>query len=349
MSFHSELIKWYKKNKRVLPFRELKNTYTIWLSEVILQQTRVEQGLPYYHRFVEHYPNIFALASADEEEVLKLWQGLGYYSRGRNLLATAREVVKKYNGVFPDNYHELLKLKGIGPYTAAAIASFAYNKPMFVVDGNVSRVLARLFEVKEPVNTANGKKVIEQLAAECGDRKHPALYNYAMMELGALICTPANPLCHECPVQAFCIAYAHQTQKFIPYKIKNRKVTHRWFYYLLLLSDDKIYIRQRTQNDIWKNLYELPLIETSKKMTAKEIKEKLTHCGIVEYRGTKPYIHLLSHQKIEARFIISTLKKKVSKKQDEKYFRVSISEFQKRYAHPRLIEKFLNDFLNEKN
>ncbi|HRV52060.1 MAG TPA: A/G-specific adenine glycosylase [Bacteroidia bacterium] len=344
MSFQSALIKWYQINKRDLPFRETKDAYKIWLSEIILQQTRVEQGLPYYYKFTERYPDVFSLARASEDEVLKLWQGLGYYSRGRNLLATARVVAEKYNGVFPKQYSELLKLKGIGPYTAAAIASFAFDKPVFVVDGNVSRVLARLFEVQQAVNSTEGKKLLEQIANECGDKKRPALYNCAMMELGALVCTPASPACNLCPLQQYCQAYAHQTQKLFPVKEQKIKIKQRWFYYLMLIHDNKIYIQQRRGNDIWKNLYEFPLIETKEKISEKMLQAKLKDMGISDYTFSKPYIHQLTHRKIEAHFIVSVLKRKLKKTEEEKFYKVTIKEFQKKYAHPRLIEKFLTDY-----
>lgn len=345
MSFQSALIKWYQKNKRDLPFRETKDAYKIWLSEIILQQTRVEQGLPYYYKFTEQYPDVFSLAAASEGEVLKLWQGLGYYSRGRNLLATAREMAEKYNGVFPKQYNELIKLKGIGPYTAAAIASFAFDRPVFVVDGNVNRVLARMFEVKQAVNSTEGKKILEQIANECGDKKRPALYNYAMMELGALVCTPANPACHQCPLQPYCMAYAHQTQKSFPVKEQKKKIKQRWFYYLMLKHDDKIYIQQRRENDIWKNLYEFPLIETKEKISDKQLQKELKEIGIRNYTISKTYSHQLTHRKIEAHFIVSVLKRKLKKAEEEKFYKVTIKEFQKKYAHPRLIEKFLTDYL----
>lgn len=347
MSFQATLIKWYQKNKRELPFRDTVDAYKIWLSEVILQQTRVEQGLPYYQKFIMHYPDVFALASASEDEVLKLWQGLGYYSRGRNLLATAREVVKKYNGVFPDEYHELLQLKGVGPYTAAAIASFAYGRKVYVVDGNVSRVLSRLFEVKVAINTSQGKNIIELLAEENGDKKHSALYNYAMMELGALVCTPANPACDVCPVSEYCLAYAHHTQKLLPHKIRNRKITHRWFYYLMIIHNDSIYIQQRCENDIWKSLYEFPLIESKKVISKNQLQKQLMEFDITEFEISKPYFHQLTHQKIEARFLIAILKRKLKKNITKNFLEVSMDEFQKKYAHPRLIEKFLNDFLKQ--
>ena len=253
------LIEWYHEHKRDLPWRNTNDPYLIWISEIILQQTRVAQGYAYYQRFIERFPNLESLAAAEENEVLKYWQGLGYYSRARNLHQAAISV----NGVFPVKYEDILKLKGVGTYTAAAICSFAYNQPHAVVDGNVYRVLSRFFGINEPIDSRKGKKIFASLAHDLLDKIQPALYNQAIMDFGALQCTPLSPDCTVCPFKNRCFAFNHNMVSSLPIKQNKTKTSERFFYYLLIRDNGNIYLNKRTENDIWKNLYELPLIESN--------------------------------------------------------------------------------------
>lgn len=311
MKISDIIINWYKKNRRNLPWRESSDPYRIWLSEVILQQTRVDQGLAYYHRFVEKYPDVFSLAAADEQEVMKLWQGLGYYSRARNLLTAARQLVNNHNGVFPAERNVLLQLKGVGAYTASAVASIAFNEPVAVVDGNVARVLSRLFAVEEPVNTTAGEKIIVQLAEELLDRQQPGEYNQALMEFGALQCAPAaqNPDCPACPLNIHCLAFSKNSVARYPVKKKKPKVKQRYFTYLVISHNGYTYIQQRTDNDIWKQMFEFPLIEHDAPAKPGELGgeiERLTGLqqgGAGITRISEPVRHQLTHRTITAQFV----------------------------------------------
>ena len=267
--FADSLIVWYAENGRELPWRDTKDPYRIWISEIILQQTRVAQGYDYYLRFVERFPDVFALAEADEDEVMKYWQGLGYYSRARNLHAAAKSVVEA--GAFPKTYKEVLALKGVGEYTAAAICSFAYDMPCAVVDGNVYRVLSRWMGVDTPIDSTPGKKLFAQLADELMDKLRPALYNQAIMDFGALQCTPSSPGCVSCPLADSCMALAQGRVEALPVKQHRTKVTDRFFNYIYVRTySGQTFIRKRTGNDIWKNLYEPVLLETDEDMTGKD-------------------------------------------------------------------------------
>jgi len=311
MKISGIILDWYKKNRRNLPWRETNDPYLIWLSEVILQQTRVDQGLSYYQRFVEQYPDIQSLAAADEQEVIKLWQGLGYYSRARNLRTAARQVVSNHGGVFPGDRTSLLQLKGVGGYTASAVASIAFNEPVAVVDGNVARVISRLFAIEEPVNATSGGKIIEQLADELLDRQQPGEYNQAIMEFGALQCVPVarNPNCPACPLNSHCLAFSNNSVAHYPVKIKKAKVKQRYFTYLVILHNGHTYIQQRTGNDIWKQMFEFPLIEHDGPAKPEELGgeiEKLTGLrqeGTVITRLSEPVRHQLTHRTINARFV----------------------------------------------
>jgi len=263
MNFQKELIKWYKINKRDLPWRNSTDAYVIWLSEIILQQTRVEQGLPYFNKFLENFPTVETFAAATENHVLKLWQGLGYYSRGRNMLFTAKQVIELYQGVFPLNYNELIKLKGIGDYTAAAISSFANNESKAVVDGNVYRVLSRYFGVEKPINSTIGKKMFAELAQNLIVDQDSAIYNQAIMEFGALQCKPKSPLCGSCPLQIDCYALKNNKVDVLPIKLKKVKIRERWFNYLVGVNDTSILTKQRKAGDVWQQLFDFPLIETT--------------------------------------------------------------------------------------
>ena len=303
------LINWYYENRRDLPWRHEPTPYQVWLSEVILQQTRVNQGWDYYLRFVEKWPTVADLAAATEEEVLKMWQGLGYYSRARNLHQCAKQVVEQYDGKFPADYEKLKKLKGVGNYTAAAIASIAFNLPHAVVDGNVYRVLSRLLDIETPINNGEGQSVFAQTAETLLNRKQPSLHNQAMMEFGALQCTPKNPNCLLCPLQSQCLAFAHQTVMQRPVKLAKTKVTTRHFNYLVFRIQDKIYLHKRDTNDIWKNLYDFPCIESEKTMSvenvlaSEEFRQLVGKQTFVVKKTSPIFTHKLTHRTILAQFI----------------------------------------------
>lgn len=299
--FHLSISDWYRQNKRTLPWRETQNPYFIWLSEVILQQTRVNQGMNYYLKFVQNYPLIENLAEADEQKVLSDWQGLGYYSRARNLHHTAKMVVEKFGGVFPDNFKDIKSLKGIGDYTAAAIASFAFGLPHAVVDGNVYRVLSRVFDIETPIDTTQGKKVFEALADELLSRENPALHNQAIMEFGAIQCVPVNPDCSVCPLQEDCLAFRNGTIAERPRKIGKVKVRKRYFHFLQFEDPTHVVLEKRTEKDIWQHLFQFPLIETEKAEALEMMGEQVDQRSGMRHTTVSPAIrHILTHQNIEA-------------------------------------------------
>ncbi len=305
--FTRSLMNWHANvNERSLPWKSEQDPYRIWLSEVILQQTRALQGLPYYLRFTETYPTISDLAAADDNDVFRIWQGLGYYNRCKNMLATARFIAHQLNGRFPDTYEGLLQLKGIGPYTASAIASFAYRLPNAVVDGNVFRVLSRYFNIPDPIDSTIGKNLFGSLAQKLMDTDDSAAYNQAIMDLGATVCTPRKMRCSECPLQARCAAYAQGTVALLPVKGKKITVRTRYFNYILLTKDDQIWIEKRTGNDIWENLHQPYLIETNEEVKQSELKR---HSDIAALQlGNLQIIPIgestqrLTHQLIRAAF-----------------------------------------------
>lgn len=309
MKISEIIIQWYKKNQRDLPWRENSDPYRIWLSEIILQQTRVDQGLSYFNCFSAQYPDVHALAAAGEQEVMKLWQGLGYYSRARNLLTAARQVVTEYEGVFPRTRRELLQLKGVGEYTSAAVASIAFNEPVAVVDGNVARVVSRLFAVGQPVNTTAGTKVIRSLAEGLLDPQRPGDHNQAMMEFGALQCVPSKPNCAGCVLNVHCTAYSHNSVGAYPVKRRKAQVKKRFFTYLVIDHDGTAFLQQRTGNDIWRQLFEFPLIEHESLPGAEDLGglvEEFLALEPGELTITKisaPVKHQLTHQTIIARFV----------------------------------------------
>lgn len=315
MSFSGKILAWYNQNKRSLPWRETTDPYKIWLSEIILQQTRVAQGTPYYLKFVENFPTVQHMARAQEGEILKLWQGLGYYSRARNLHTSAKMVVNEYHGVFPDNYEELLKLKGIGDYTASAISSICFNEAQAVVDGNVYRVLARYFGIDTPINSTEGIKYFKSLAQKVMDRKNIRDYNQGIMEFGALQCTPKNPYCLHCPLSEGCVALQNGMIDQLPVKMNKTKVRSRYFNYLVPIYTDidgKQFtsLQKRSGKGIWQNLWEFPLLESKtnldKKTVQKRFKEVLNtvkEAKISEF-NEKPIIHKLSHQTLHTKFWI---------------------------------------------
>lgn len=307
------LTNWYNQNKRELPWRDITDPYRIWISEIILQQTRVNQGMSYYLRFVERFPEVKSLADAEEDEVLKYWQGLGYYSRARNLHKTAKIIVEKHNGIFPKNHSEILQLKGIGEYTVAAISSFAYNQAFAVVDGNVFRVLSRIFGVETPIDSTTGKKEFSQLAEKLLDQKEPGLHNQAIMEFGALQCVPVQPDCEICPLQTICKAYSLNLVDKLPVKATKTKVRERFFNYFYIQCQDKIYIQKRKGKDIWQNLYEFPLVESDKLFETNEIAENELFSNLenLEISSTTfTFKHILSHQRIFARFFTIRISEK---------------------------------------
>jgi len=335
--FHRLIVEWYRLNKRDLPWRETQNAYFIWLSEIILQQTRVLQGMNYYLKFISHYPTVHDLANASEQDVLNDWQGLGYYSRARNLYFTAKLISKEMKGVFPSSFNEIKKLKGIGDYTAAAISSFAYNLPQAVVDGNVYRVLSRVFEVHLPIDSTQGKKFFADLAQELISLKEPAIHNQAIMELGAMQCLPVNPICDSCPLNSICLAFSNQTYKDLPIKAKKIKTRNRYFHFLIFKKSGNLLLEKREEKDIWQHLFQFPLLET-------ELDEELTalsfsKLGVLPYRITEGVKHVLSHQRIYARFYYFDGFPVVIEKN---YFQVAEANIQD-FPLPRLIDRFLDE------
>ena len=345
--FSEKIVEWYHENKRGLPWRDTKDPYYIWLSEIILQQTRVNQGLPYYLRFIEKYPNVHLLAAAAEDEVLRLWQGLGYYSRARNLHKCAKTVVELHSGVFPKDYKELLSLPGVGEYTAAAIASFAFREPVAVVDGNVFRVLSRVFGIDTPINSPQGKNEFRQLANELIDHKAPDLHNQALMEFGATCCTPVAPDCAHCVLQDRCFAFAKSLQGVLPVKTKSKPSKNRYFYYLVFQQGDSLLMKKRTGKDIWLGLYDFPLLEYRKPVTGKLLTQdlekagyKLSSANTITMSDT--YKHVLTHQNIFCKFVLLKPrgKTKLGKPETQFYTFSQISALPK----PILINRFLIDF-----
>lgn len=302
------LLEWYKVNKRDLPWRQTNNPYNIWISEIILQQTQVIQGTGYYHRFIERFPTVYELAKATQEEVLNYWQGLGYYSRARNLHYTAQEIVSKHSGQFPTDYKTILSLKGIGPYTAAAISSIAFNKPHAVLDGNVFRVLSRLFNIDTPINSTEGKKQFEKLAEKFLDRYDPGTFNQAVMEFGALHCMPKTPGCSTCILLDKCMASGYSTVSQLPVKLKKTKQRLRYFYFFMVVSNDKTWLIERTEKDIWKGLFQFPLLESNSPLSDESAISNFTadlypteKRPITIAKKTSEIKHILSHQKLMAK------------------------------------------------
>ncbi|WP_062123019.1 A/G-specific adenine glycosylase [Geofilum rubicundum] len=303
-SFTTNILTWYQSNQRDLPWRAEKDPYLVWISEIILQQTQVKQGLPYYLRFTKAFPDVYALARASEQEVLKLWQGLGYYSRARNLHAAARDVVERLKGQMPETKKDLLLLKGIGPYTAAAIASISFNEPVAVVDGNVYRLLSRYFASSLPIDSTEGRKHFDALAHQLLSKSRPADFNQAMMDMGAMICTPAQPKCNDCPVAAECQARLLSQQALFPVKSKTTRKRNRYFNYLIAENKGQLFMSQRQKKDIWKGLYEFPLIESEKELTRAEICQMVDSVSQASMTTSlmSETKHLLTHQNIFIRF-----------------------------------------------
>ena len=341
--FHKILSDWYKHNKRDLPWRSNHNPYYVWISEIILQQTRVDQGTEYFLRFIERFPNIESLATASENEVLKMWQGLGYYSRARNLHFASTQIMTDFGGLFPNTFNEILKLKGVGDYTAAAIASIAFGLPHAAIDGNVYRVLSRIFGIATPTDSSQGKKQFGELAMQLIDKQYPGNYNEALMEFGALQCVPRNPDCPNCPFQLQCIALQKSEITTLPVKSNKIRIRHRYFNYLYLKHDQSIFLEKREEKDIWQNLYQFPLIESPNAITIEELieheqfKTMFNKDQIVIESVSGEITHLLSHQKLHVKFIeISTLKPD----QNQGWIKI-VPETLPEYPIPKLIDNFL--------
>ena len=351
--FTKQLLKWSKTIDRPMPWKGEKNPYWIWLSEIILQQTRVEQGLPYFLKFKEKYPTVHDLANAPEDEIMKLWEGLGYYSRARNLHFTAKYILSELNGEFPNTYDEIIKLKGVGAYTAAAIASFAYDLPHAVVDGNVYRVLSRFFGIATPIDSTQGKKEFNHLASELLEKKKAAIYNQAIMDFGATQCMPKVPLCKTCLLKKECFAFQNKKVLNFPIKIKKIKKKTRYFNYLVLNVGGNIWIQKRTQKDIWQKLYEFPLIETQGIIGKKELLESdvwKNSVGDLKFEIkniSSPFRQTLTHRIIIATFFEIELQGKqsdVEKLLNKKntYIKVERKNLIK-FAFPKIIDLYLQD------
>ena len=344
MNFTKTIIHWYSANKRDLPWRHTTNPYFIWLSEIILQQTQVKQGLPYYEAFVKTFPTVFDLANAEEQNVLKLWQGLGYYSRARNLHYAAKYIVNDLNGNFPSTYSEIIKLKGVGDYTASAVASIAFNETTAVVDGNVYRILSRFFGIDTPINSTKGIKEFKALASSLIDNKQPATFNQSIMEFGARQCKPKNPDCSTCPLDSSCFALQHNKITDLPVKLKKTKVRNRYFNYLVCIDSKKnIVIEQRSGKGIWQNLYQFPLIETDLSLTISEFKKLDIETSILEGSAFDyslfnevDKIHKLSHQHLHTKFWILEVDILPANS-------IHISDLQS-YPVPALIRDFISEF-----
>ncbi|WP_442589773.1 A/G-specific adenine glycosylase [Pedobacter sp. AW31-3R] len=349
MTFQEEIIKWYSDHKRALPWRDTTDAYVIWLSEIILQQTRVEQGMPYFNRFLAAYPTVTAFAAATETEILKLWQGLGYYSRGRNMLFTARQIVELYEGIFPVRYDELIRLKGIGEYTAAAISSFSSGEAQAVLDGNVFRVLSRYFGVELPINSTEGKKQFTALAKSLLYTDDPAQYNQAIMEFGALQCKPKSPNCQICPLQLDCYAKNMGLVNMLPVKLKKTKIRIRHINYFVCEDRDSVLVNQRTEDDIWQNLYDFPRLEMDlavnieDKNFIKLVKQRFG-AGVV----VKPLVqmkHLLTHQIIYVQFFaLDNYIINFNITAEKRW--VSWADFDQ-LPQPKVLTKFINFYFNE--
>ncbi|NEW81874.1 MAG: A/G-specific adenine glycosylase [Mariniphaga sp.] len=341
--FHKILTVWYQQNKRDLPWRTKNAPYWVWVSEIILQQTRVDQGTAYFLRFIERFPDVKTLADAPENEVLKLWQGLGYYSRARNMHVAARQIMNEFNGSFPDTIINIEKLKGIGSYTAAAIASIAFGLPYAAIDGNVYRVLSRVFGIETPIDSTIGKREFSELASELLDRQNPSVFNEALMEFGALQCTPQNPDCNSCPFRDQCIAFNQNKIATLPFKSKKIKVKNRYFNYLFIHQDKHFYLEKREGNDIWRNLYQFPLIESTKALNIAELLtteqfKSLFNCIDITVDSNSPeIIHVLTHQRLHVRFIEISVPKSETSFPWIKVLPNEVHDF----PIPKLIDNFL--------
>ena len=343
MKFERIIRGWYKKNKRELPMRLTRDPYKIWISEIIMQQTRMNQGLPYYLRFIEAFPTVAALASAPEDAVLKQWQGLGYYSRARNLQWSARYIMEHLGGQLPGDFEGLMKLKGVGRYTAAAIASICYDEAKAAVDGNVSRVIARLYGVEDPVNSTSGARQIEALAQQMIDPADPGTHNQAMIDFGAMQCVPSSPLCTLCPLAEGCNAHLTGRVDLLPAKIPKQTPEKRWFYFYLIICKGKVILSKRGEKDIWRSLYQFPVLESEIPLPEEELMNSLVpaplHSRLQKVSLSAPVVHQLSHRTIHARFIhveVSSLPSTLP----HNWMPISLQNLDN-YPVPRLISRYL--------
>jgi A/G-specific adenine glycosylase len=349
-SLSQEIYRWYLTNKRDLPWRNTTDPYKIWISEIILQQTRVAQGTNYYNRFIEQFPTVFDLANATEDTVMKLWQGLGYYTRARNLHFTAKHLVNHYNGIFPKDFENILSLKGIGSYTAAAIASIAFDLPHAAVDGNIYRVICRYFGISTPIDTEMGKIEIQKIASDLIPHTNSGFHNQAFMEFGALQCIPKSPGCNCCPLINSCYAANHNLVDQLPVKSKKVKQTVRYFYYFFIESTDSIIFEKRINKDIWKNLYQFPLIESEKELSDLEVFDleiPFLNNEKANIKSVSATIkHILTHQTIYARFI--HIESESSDYNQSNLIRVNKKDIYK-FAVPKLLEKYLKNLDLQEN
>lgn len=324
--FTEKLLLWYDENQRSLPWRGEKDPYKIWVSEIILQQTRVQQGWDYYLRFIQRFPNVQALANAEEEQVLLVWQGLGYYSRARNMHFAAKQIMTDYQGIFPNDYDSIRKLKGIGDYTAAAISSIAFGLPYAAIDGNVLRIISRIFGVCEDISILDTKKRITDLCNAHIDKKNPGVFNQACMDFGALWCTPKGPKCHICPFSAECYASKHNMTETLPIKSNKIVKKERFFHFIFFIYSNSIILEKRTGKDIWKNLYQFPLTERKSADTLKGLKK------VAEFR------EVLTHQIVYGIFYMREAKRKPICKENQELVAM---ENIKQYPMPKIMLDFL--------
>lgn len=344
--FTQKLLDWnLTQNNRPMPWKGEANPYRIWLSEIILQQTRVEQGWAYYERFIQQFPTVHHLAAASLEQVYKLWEGLGYYTRCKNLYETARKIVADHNGSFPSTYNEILQLKGVGPYTAAAIASFAFKLPYAVVDGNVQRILSRYFGINTPIDTSDGKKLYTELAQSLLDTDDPGIYNQAIMDFGATVCKPQRPLCNQCVQKEDCQAFTHGWVDELPVKEKTLVKRTRWFNYFVIELDDQVYIHQRNGKDIWTNLFEFILHESDNSLAGadslqQQLKDWVGHSGFFIKDISRPYKQQLTHQTIHGQFITVQLAKPPRKPSASI---LVAKDLLGTYAFPKMLNTFMNN------
>lgn len=349
MEFSDRLLFWYDSHKRILPWRTSDDPYKVWISEVILQQTRIEQGMTYYSRFLDAFPDVTSLAAASEDEVLRLWQGLGYYSRARNLHQAAREIVEKQDKKFPESSKQWMRLKGVGPYTAAAVASIVFREPIPALDGNGYRVLSRVFGLSYNIDTAKGKTRFFQLATQLIDPKRPGDFNQALMDLGSMICKPFRPLCQKCPLNETCLAKQQNATHHYPVKNPKKAARERYFNYFKITTKDRqgnniIYIKKRLENDIWKNMYDFPLLETSAEISTEKIFQHPWWLQLfpddkafLMLKQVRQRVHKLTHQTIHAKLFQVCADHEHTDLLNKKFIPVKIDQFEQ-MAKPRLIE-----------
>lgn len=350
MDFSTQLIQWYEDHKRNLPWRHTQDPYKIWLSEIILQQTRVQQGLPYYEKFLENFPTVKDFANAEIDKILHLWQGLGYYSRARNMHIAALEVMEKWDGKFPDNYKDLLTLKGVGKYTAAAIASFGFQEKVATVDGNVYRVLSRIFNIQEDIASGKGQKIFTEVANELISEKQPDIFNQALMELGAIQCTPKNPDCELCPFVQSCLARQNETISTLPVKLKKVKVKNQYYQYLVIEYNGQFMMKKREGKGIWHGLYDFPLLQSDEEFQNFEITniEKDTCLKLplpVKYQKSENFKHILSHQKLFIDFFHIKLEHEIELPKGQFSYKWYDIEAIKSIGKPIIIENYLTKYI----